>query len=157
MNKLVEAYVLEDDLIQRLIKIARKNWDAWHDVFQHVGRIADNPVLACPTTFASFLKEYYVNRTIWKTRHDDLRRKLRNSRRFHKAIEDGSGRALDRLEQHLRPPFRKQKRQEPNHLGVVEGGSIRKARAVRGLGPFCQGGAKHRSRSERFFRIRDLF
>lgn len=105
MNKLPKPYVLEDNRIQSWVKIARKNWCNWHDVFQHAGRIADNPVLADKHRFASFLADYYVGRTVRKGRHDEFRRKLAKSRRFRNAISDNSGQALDRLEQDLKRDF----------------------------------------------------
>jgi len=88
-----------------LIKVAQKNWSRWRGVFEYSGPVVDNPLLTNKHTFALFLREYYVSRTIWKGRHDELRRKLRNSHRFREAIDDVSGQGLDRLERHLRPRF----------------------------------------------------
>ncbi len=105
MKKLGEAYVLEDHLIQESIKVARKNWDDWHDVFQHGGPIDKNPVLADPARFASFRREYSVNRNIWAGKHDEFRIELVKSSQFKEAIQDDTGLALDRLEQNLRPRF----------------------------------------------------
>ncbi len=105
MKKLGEAFVLEDHLIQELIKVARKNWDDWHDVFQHGGPVADNPVLADERRFARFRREYGVNRIIWAGRHDKFRLGLCTSSDFSRAIQDDTGHALDRLERHLRSHF----------------------------------------------------
>jgi len=88
-----------------LLKQARDNWLRWQDVYEYKGNITMNPLLAYEGRFASFLREYGVGRTIRKGRRDALRRELRNSPEFRKALEDGDGQALDRLARDLGSRF----------------------------------------------------
>jgi hypothetical protein len=105
MKKRATAYVLSDHLMEELIKVARKNWNDWRDVFECGGAIDEHPLLTCPERFASFCGEYSVNRTLRAGKRDELRLKLNRSRQFGKVLEDDSGRSLDRLEEKLRPRF----------------------------------------------------
>jgi len=103
--KHVRGCPLGDRLIAQSLARARENWIAWRDVFEHRGPVTTNPLLADQYRFRSFLAEYYVNRTVRKGEHDKLRAELCKSARFQKALQDDSGRALERLEHDLRPRF----------------------------------------------------
>ncbi len=87
------------------ISEARKNWKNWRGVFEHSGPISTNPLLARPDTFADFLSEYKVYRTIRKDKHDAFRRVLQKSPEFKAAIRADDGRKLDKIESKLRRDF----------------------------------------------------
>jgi hypothetical protein len=95
---------VRDSLIAESLQVARKNWKDWHDVFEHVGSVNSNPLLANYTRFASFLREYSVNRTVKAGTHDKFRCALRSGQ-FLEAIRDHTGHALDELEATLRSEF----------------------------------------------------
>jgi hypothetical protein len=96
---------LESNLIQDSIRIARINWNAWHEVFEHDGSIVTNPVLADEAKFIKFLREYSVGRTIRKGTRNKFRHTLINSCSFQNAINDDSGKSLVNCERELRPKF----------------------------------------------------
>ena len=96
---------MKDSLIAASIRKASKNWRDWRDVFQHNGTVPSNPLLADPDRFTSFLQEYRVSRTIRSGRHQKFRRKLRDSQRFVKAIQDDTGESLDLFADKLRADF----------------------------------------------------
>lgn len=94
-----------DDLIGEASRIAHKNWDDWHDVFEHGNPIHTNPLLAEPgDRFSAFLREYSVTRTIRSGTHDAFRIRLREPQ-FSEVMRDDSGRAFDKFESHLRESF----------------------------------------------------
>jgi hypothetical protein len=96
---------VKPSLIAKSIRVARKNWNDWRDVFEHEGPICENPLLADPHRFKSFLKEFSVSRTIKGGTHDELRGTLVESGRLTKAIRDDSGHGIDKIEGGLRNKF----------------------------------------------------
>lgn len=103
MHKQSVPPLLHPSQIRRSIRVARKNWKAWRDVFEHRSTIATNPLLSDAKRFASFCKEYSVARTIRRGRQDEFRRSLIGS--LPEVVRDDSGRALVRLEEELRRRF----------------------------------------------------
>jgi hypothetical protein len=93
---------LKDDQIRKSLRIARKNWKDWKDVFEHSGSIGNNPLLADQQRFAHFLWEYRVTRTVRSGTHEKLRLRLAKS---ETAFRDDTGQALDKLEQKIRQDF----------------------------------------------------
>lgn len=91
-------------LVRKSIRIARRNWDKWRDVFEHGMPVTTNPLLADPLRFTRFCGEYRVSRTIRGGTQNDLRLELKSAR-FSRAIADDTGRLLDKLEANLRPRF----------------------------------------------------
>jgi hypothetical protein len=96
---------LNDTLILESIQIARANWNAWRDVFEHKGSIASSPLLSDQLRFSSFCKEYSVSRTIRHGTQNDFRLALVESPQFLAAIHDDNGHLLDNLEEDLRSRF----------------------------------------------------
>ena len=96
---------LTDRAISNIIRRAQNNWNRWRDVFEHVGPIPTNPLLASHDRFAAFCAEYSVARTIRSGTQDEFRRTLCDSTRFQGAIREGNARELDAIEADLRPRF----------------------------------------------------
>jgi hypothetical protein len=94
-----------DQQIEQAIRIARKNWGEWRDVFEHTGPIMTNPLLADQKKFRSFCVGYRVGRTIRKGSHDELRCTLRDSPVFLTAMRAGDAHELELLEKDLRTRF----------------------------------------------------
>ena len=91
--------------IPESVQVARQNWSDWRDVFEHVGPVRTNPLLADADRFKHFCKEYSVQRTIRHGTHNDFRLELAESPDFFAAIHDDSGQSLDKLEGALRTRF----------------------------------------------------
>jgi hypothetical protein len=105
MKRTGGPYIFENSEISGAMKIARKNWADWRDVFEHRGPIAKNPILADGETFRRFCAEYYVNRAIRKGFRERLRKELLGSSKFCIAINSGRPDDLDKLEKDLRRRF----------------------------------------------------
>jgi hypothetical protein len=74
-------------------------------VFEYNKGVPTNPLLANPKKFDTFCAEYSVGRTIRKGTRHSFRLELSTSRQFSNAIQDGTGRSLDKLEVRLRKRF----------------------------------------------------
>jgi len=98
-----QQLVWNRNVIKESIQVARMNWAAWRDVYEHGGTVQTNPLLTNENKFASFCQEYSVSRTIRKGTRNEFRRSL--IKRIPVAIREDSGRALDELEQKLRLQF----------------------------------------------------
>jgi hypothetical protein len=96
---------IQKTLLVASIKVARKNWNKWRDVFEHDGPISTSPLLADQIRFSSFCKEYSVSRTIRQGTQNQFRIALVESRQFAEAIQVDDGKALDILEKDLRRDF----------------------------------------------------
>jgi len=97
---------MQPTILNRDVEIAEKNWRAWQDVFEHVGRPAQNPLLADIRRLSRFRNEYGINRTIRKGRHDEFRMRLRDPKfPLVVLLDDASGSMLDRQEGLLREEF----------------------------------------------------
>jgi hypothetical protein len=90
--------------VRKSIETAQENWNNWHDVFEHGA--SDNPLLVDPARLGAFLTEYSVRRTIRAGTHEQFRRALAaKSGRFLEAVQNDTGRELDKLEKSLRRKF----------------------------------------------------
>ncbi len=95
--------MLTQNDLRSSLAIARTNWAYWCDVYEHRGPIQKSPLFAENGRFAKFCKEYSVHRTIRAGAQDLFRQTL--AAKLPTAVEDDSGRGLDRLEAELRPRF----------------------------------------------------
>jgi hypothetical protein len=98
-NAALAPSIPKDQDESRAIRIARRNWCAWQADFEGGGALLPSD----PSRFNAFCAEYGVGRTIRAGTRDELRKRL--SRRLRSALRDGTGHALDLLEQQLRPRF----------------------------------------------------
>jgi hypothetical protein len=94
-----------DRLIGHAIRVARKNWRRWSEVFEHGLPVASNPLLASQQKFRSFCAEYRVARTIRHGMQNEPRLELAGSQKFLAAIHEDSGQLIDEIEENLRPRF----------------------------------------------------
>jgi hypothetical protein len=101
----MKPHVVNDALIKKSIRVARKNWNEWRDVFEHSGPISSNPLLSCQDKFALFCKDYSVHRTIRGGKQNKFRSALQKSPQFKAAIRAGTGQALGKIENKLRLRF----------------------------------------------------
>jgi hypothetical protein len=94
------------EITERDLEIATKNWEQWQSVFEFQGPVANNPLLADSSTFAAFLDEYSVRRTIRRGTSDKLRITLSSPAfELQALLNDTSGKLLDAGEAGLRSQF----------------------------------------------------
>jgi hypothetical protein len=109
----------DTETVQYAIMIARQNWNAWREVFEHAGKVSTNPLLTNPETFKKFVREYSVWRTISKGTRDAFRSRLRDSLEFAKAIADDSGKQLLGLQQTWQIEFGTRNKKEPGKSKAI--------------------------------------
>lgn len=97
-----DSQFMTDQEVAASVDIAWNNWNSWRDVFEG-GPYPANPLLSNPDRFSTFLTEYSVRRTIRAGTHERFRGTLAaESGSFFGAIQDGTGRAIDKLDEGLR-------------------------------------------------------
>jgi hypothetical protein len=83
--------------------VARGNWHQYRAVYEHQGRLEDNPILADAQWFRAFLKDYSVMRTIRSGHHDAFREALRTAAVESPAkLDDVTGGVVDELDHEFR-------------------------------------------------------